>query len=687
MCGFGSFARQSPAGLVAFALVSMSPLNAAVVRGTVVDDAGAPVSAATVKSLDLATGLEDSRVTGTDGKFNFGSAPLLAIDNANGVVQQGMFYLSAEKSPGYRNAVAAATGKAQPTDVELVLTRNASVTGGSAYLGAVVGAASFRPAVFPESSLTAGSIVTGFGENIGPEQLSNASQIPLPTALSGFSMSVKSGNTTYPGYPVYTSKGQFSAVIPGNVPPGPAWITVTYLGKQSNPLGVFIDASRPSFFTLNQSGQGGAVVTTTDYTALTFQNSAKPGQTVIPWFTGGGMTPFGANQGGEYDFRASGNTFDIYLGVDRLPDDHVLYFGSSGYAGLGQGAIVIPLDAPLGCAVPLFAVARVQGDPLQRLSNIVSIPITQNGGPCGDPHPGTLPTSLIWDMANVGKVDFFNSITEWSSVYNGTAEVVNRTLFTNRGYSYTNANYAPQNAAGTCAYMWAVPGQPGSSSAWMLTAGKAKLQLPGAYLEATPANGFNATYGWSQALFDRITDGPAMFATEALGYSYGGLNAVLNEPIDGVYRHESWRYQAKLTQGLGDPYRQNPSQLTFLQTLNAEAAAVVGSPGVALEAAALIGSARGSHLIHCYTFPFLRSPDDPEPGLVTRQHAAAKLLSRLAPRKQAASIKTIGFVFDGANAPNVLRGASGVYYDLTWRATQQFSVPAGLEQLFPAQAP
>ena len=137
MCGFGSFV-QPLVGLVALALLSLPPLNAAVVQGTVVDDAGTAVSGATVKSLDLATGLEDSRVTGTDGKFTFGSAPGLTIDNANGVVQQGMFYLSAEKSPGYRNAVGAANGNAQPSDVPLVLTRNASVTGGAAFLGAVV---------------------------------------------------------------------------------------------------------------------------------------------------------------------------------------------------------------------------------------------------------------------------------------------------------------------------------------------------------------------------------------------------------------------------------------------------------------------------------------------------------------------------------------------------------------------
>ena len=236
-------------------------------------------------------------MTGADGKFACDAAPNFAVHQASGAVQQGMFYLSAEKSPGYRNAVGAALVSAQPTDVELVLTRNASVTDGGVYLGAIVGAASFRPAVFPESSLTAGSIITGFGENIGPDQLINASQIPLPEVLSGFSLSIQSGSTTYPGYPVYTSKFQFSAVIPGNVPPGPAWVTVTYQGKQSDPLGVFIDPSRPSFFTLNQSGQGGAVVTDTNFAPITLQNSAKPGQTVIPWFTGGGMTPFGADRG------------------------------------------------------------------------------------------------------------------------------------------------------------------------------------------------------------------------------------------------------------------------------------------------------------------------------------------------------------------------------------------------------
>lgn len=684
MFGSVSFTRLPSAGLVVLTVLFLAPLRAAIVRGTVLDDAGVPVSGAAVKSLDLATGLEDSRVTGVDGKFTFGAAPDLTIHEGNGVVLQGMFYLSAEKSPGYRNAVGAALGNPQPTDVELVLTRDASVTGGGAFLGALVGAASFRPAVFPESSLTAGSIITGFGENVGPDQLINASQVPLPEALSDFSLSIKSGGTTYAGYPVYTSKFQFSAIIPGNVPPGPAWVMVTYQGKQSNPLGVFIDSSRPTFFTLNQSGQGSAVVTDTNFDPITFQNSAMPGQTVIPWFTGGGMTPFGADRGGEYDFRAGGVTFDIYLGVDRLPENQVLYFGSSGYAGLGQGAIVIPQNAPLGCAVPLFAVAHVPGDPVSRLSNVVSIPITNDGGPCGDPHSGTLPTGLVEEMGNVGKVDFFSSTTEWSSVYNGAAAAVNRTLFTNRGYSYTDANYSPQNAAGTCAYMWAVPGQPGSGSAWTLTAGKAKLQIPGAYVEATPANSFNATYGWSQDLFDRISDGAGMFATEALGYSYGGLNAVLNEPIDGAYSHESWRYQEKLTEGLGEPYRQNPTQFTFLQTLNAEAAAVVGSPGVALEAAALLANARGSHLLHCYRFPSA----SPEPNLVDKQHAAANLLSRLAPRKQAAAVKTIGFVWDTANAARQIpKGASGVYYDLTWRATQQFSVPAGLEQLFPLPAP
>jgi hypothetical protein len=60
----------------------------------------------------------------------------------------------------------------------------------------------------------------------------------------------------------------------------------------------------------------------------------------------------------------------------------ILYKGSAGYPGVNQINVVIPPSAPLGCWVPIAAVAN------NTLSNVATLPIAKTAGECSDPVYG-----------------------------------------------------------------------------------------------------------------------------------------------------------------------------------------------------------------------------------------------------------------------------------------------------------
>ena len=80
--------------------------------------------------------------------------------------------------------------------------------------------ASYADPQLPNGAIAEGSIFTIFGSNMGPAVLAYASGLPLPTTLSGTSVSVTVTGSTVACFLFYTSAGQVAAILPSTTPVG-----------------------------------------------------------------------------------------------------------------------------------------------------------------------------------------------------------------------------------------------------------------------------------------------------------------------------------------------------------------------------------------------------------------------------------------------------------------------------------
>src|SRR5258707_7886025 len=105
----------------------------------------------------------------------------------------------------------------------------------------VLNAASFMSSSLPAGSIARGSLFTIFGIRMGPTTLAQATSFPLQTTLAGVSIKITQataspGATSVDGLPAIVTAGQITAIMPSNAPLGAAFIRVTYLGVQSQPV-------------------------------------------------------------------------------------------------------------------------------------------------------------------------------------------------------------------------------------------------------------------------------------------------------------------------------------------------------------------------------------------------------------------------------------------------------------------
>ena len=240
-------------------------------------------------------------------------------------------------------------------------------------------------------SIAQGSLFVLYGENLGPSQLVQANSLPLPAQLGGTAIAVTSGSTMVPCPMVYSSVGAVAAILPSNVPPGTAMLTLTYNGVSTLfPLSVNVVTSSAGIYTLGSSGLGPGIFTAAGGSVNTFAAPAKSGEIVTAWGTGLGPV------GGPDNVIPS--TFPNFPGVEVFVGTQaakVIYAGRSGCCvGLDQISFEIPAGVT-GCYVPVAV--RSGGT----LSNFVSIALASGGGPCSDTAP-TVPVSVM-NKASAGQ--------------------------------------------------------------------------------------------------------------------------------------------------------------------------------------------------------------------------------------------------------------------------------------------
>ncbi len=242
--------------------------------------------------------------------------------------------------------------------------------------------------------LAQGSIFVIYGSGLGPEQISIAPTPFQSTNLSGTSVTVIQGTTTFNAPMYYTSASQVAALLPSNTAPGGATFKVTYNGETSNGVGHGTTTSNVGIFTIDSTGQGPGIVTYPDYSLVsaapgtpcggpnTACGAANPGDTLILWTTGLGPVDGDDASGVGLGQNMPDIPLKIWLGGVQVP---VSYQGRSGCC-VGEDQIVfkVPDDVPTGCAVPL--VAQI-GNGTNTISNTVVMPVAHGSRSCTPTNP------------------------------------------------------------------------------------------------------------------------------------------------------------------------------------------------------------------------------------------------------------------------------------------------------------
>jgi uncharacterized protein (TIGR03437 family) len=252
----------------------------------------------------------------------------------------------------------------------------------------IVNAASNLPPGFPNAGLAQGSIITIYGNNLGPAALTQPGVIPVPTTVAGTSVSISVAGTTTNAPILYTVASQIGAVVPSNTPVGNGQLTVTYSGNSAS-TPVTVVQSNFGIVTVNTSGSGPAVITFPNYSPVSATNSAKPGDELVLWGTGLGPLPAGQS---DASGAVGGNLptpIEVFVGGVQAT---VLYQGRTPTAvGLDQINFIVPPNAPMGCNVGVI----VQTSTPATVSNAPTMAIAAtDGAPCSDPTQ-TIPTSSL----------------------------------------------------------------------------------------------------------------------------------------------------------------------------------------------------------------------------------------------------------------------------------------------------
>lgn len=288
----------------------------------------------------------------------------------------------------------------------------------------VKNAASFIDPRLPNGSIAQGSIFNVFGSGMGPATIAYASGLPLPTTLSGTSISVTVNGTAEQCYMFYTLAGQLAAILPSTTPAGTGTITVTYNGSTSSTSPITVVPSSPGIFTVNQQGNGAGVILDGNNNLSSSTSPFQTGETVVAWGTG-----LGPIAGPDNTTPPSGNLPEIsttvYVGGTPVTP---IYAGRSSDAGEDQINFTIPAGIA-GCAIPV-SISVTNGSTTVS-SNTVTIAVG-SGGSCVS--SSNMPPSIISASGpvKIGSIVWNHSITT-QPLTNASGALVPTTNTTDQG--------------------------------------------------------------------------------------------------------------------------------------------------------------------------------------------------------------------------------------------------------------
>jgi uncharacterized protein (TIGR03437 family) len=231
-------------------------------------------------------------------------------------------------------------------------------------VGGVSNGASFQPNISP------GSLISIFGTNLAPTTV-QASEVPLPTMLSGTSVTI--GGIQAPLY--FVSATQINAQVPfelqqpyGN---GEKALVVTNQARASSAFPLSLQPDAPAIFTTTSNGQGGPLLIDATFHIV---DTPAPGQTVILYATGLGPTvpPLATGAGGNAQEPFSRLQAPPAVFVGERPAEVTFAGMAPGLVGVYQLNFVMPSQPLL--SDHLYIGVPGAGQQLSYASNITNLP-------------------------------------------------------------------------------------------------------------------------------------------------------------------------------------------------------------------------------------------------------------------------------------------------------------------------
>jgi uncharacterized protein (TIGR03437 family) len=166
-------------------------------------------------------------------------------------------------------------------------------------------------------------------------------EAPFPLSLSGVQVLINNVPA-----PIYFIAPQFiSAIVPYQITSGVAQIQVVNNGVSSNLITAFVGKTAPGVFTNPPGGTARAIVQHLDYSLVTANNPARPGEILLGYLTGiEDVTPAISDGAAGPTDPTSNTTEIISVKVGRLPAT-VLF---SGLAPTLSGLYAIVFTVPNG---------------------------------------------------------------------------------------------------------------------------------------------------------------------------------------------------------------------------------------------------------------------------------------------------------------------------------------------------
>ncbi len=238
----------------------------------------------------------------------------------------------------------------------------------------VVNAASSAPFT---AGVARGELITLYGTNLAPDTMVN-SAAPFSNQLDNVQVLINNR----PAAIYYVSPTQLSALVPYETELTLAQIQVMNNGNASNTVTVFMNTTQPGVFTVPAGGVGYAAALHPDYSLVTSQSPAKPGETVAVFVTGlGDVSP--ANPDG-----AAGPANPLSQTTNTIQADINGNTATVGYAGLAPGLaglyqvnITIPAGVSAGDAS-----LNLSGPDSYTSEALIPIGTTSGPGAASAPH-------------------------------------------------------------------------------------------------------------------------------------------------------------------------------------------------------------------------------------------------------------------------------------------------------------